>query len=109
MKTITLSGFTVGPARARAGWVAGCLLAAFLLAACGSEINRNNFDRIKNDMSKDEVFHILGEPDKLNTIELGRLSGSTAQWSNNKQLITVTFAGNKVAFKTYGKRHRDDE
>lgn len=85
-----------------------CLLSALLLSACSSSVSRENFDRIKNNMSQDEVIQILGEPDKINSIELGELSGSTAQWVNKKHQITVTFAGGKVAFRTYGNRRNDD-
>lgn len=85
-----------------------CLLVVLLLAACGDNVSRENFARIANNMSQDEVFEILGEPDKLNSIELGELSGGTARWRNDKQQITVTFAGGKVAFKTYGTRGNDE-
>lgn len=83
--------------------VAAALLAALALAACGSRVSQENFDRIKAGMTKDEVVAILGKPDETSGFSLGSLSGESASWKGRDAAIDIQFANGKVMSKQYGK------
>jgi hypothetical protein len=67
------------------------LAAALLLAACGSKISAENFERIRNGMTQKEVVAILGEPAETSAIGIGGLSGGME--------ISVQFVNDKVQAK----------
>ncbi|MES1943030.1 putative lipoprotein [Salinisphaera sp. PC39] len=75
---------------------------ALIVAGCGSRVDRAHFERIENDMSQDEVVAILGEPDDLESVALGGVSGATATWRDGDRAITVVFTNDRVTFKRFG-------
>ncbi|MFZ5555637.1 MAG: DUF3862 domain-containing protein [Pseudomonadota bacterium] len=93
--------FKTVPAALRATLAA--LLAALVLAACGSKVSQENFDRIKSGMTKEEVVAILGKPDETSGFSLGNLSGESAAWTGRDASISVQFANDKVLSKQYSK------
>jgi hypothetical protein len=74
-------------------------LAALLLAACGSKISAENFERIQNGMSQKEVVALLGEPSESSAIGIGGLSGGMATWKDGNTVISVQFVNDKVQAK----------
>ncbi len=85
-----------------------CLIAACaLLMACGSPVNQDNFDKIKTDMTLDEVQSILGKPVESSTASFGTISGGAATWKHDEATITVQFVNNKVQFKQF--TNNDDD
>ena len=81
--------------------VAVCLVAAFV-AACGSKINKSNFDRIENDMTRADVIDILGEPTDSSDIGIAGFSGGMASWSDDDgNIITIQFVNGKVKGKQF--------
>ena len=87
-------------ARCRIGCV---LVAATLLAACGSKLTQDNFARIKQGMTQQEVTAILGEPTETSSISLGGLSGSSANWTDGKTTISIQFLNDKVQLTQFSK------
>jgi hypothetical protein len=70
----------------------GVAILLLCLAACGSRLNQENFDKIRDGMSQKEVRDILGAS------FLG-LSSGEAVWKDNKTTITVHFLNDKVISK----------
>lgn len=54
-------------------WLAAVVL-MLALAACDGRINRDNFDRIEEGMSRSAVIDLLGEPDEQSSLGLGSFS-----------------------------------
>ena len=69
------------------------------LAACGSRLNQENFDKIHEGMTQKQVREILGEPvDAEGRSFLGFSSGE-AVWKDDKTTITVHFLNDQVITK----------
>ena len=84
----------------------GVAILLLYLAACGSRLNQENFDKIRDGMSQKEVREILGEPvDASGTSILG-LSGGEAVWKDDKTLITVHFLNDQVVSKRMAKTEK---
>jgi hypothetical protein len=79
------------------------LLAALALAACGSRVSQENFDRIQSGMTREEVVAILGAPTETSGFSVGGLSGESAAWSGKDAGISIQFANGKVMSKQYSK------
>lgn len=78
-------------------------LLGFVLAACGARINQENYEKVKNDMSVQEVNRILGKPTDVSSFAIGGLSASTAKWVGKTHTITVTYANERVKMKSYAE------
>jgi hypothetical protein len=89
--------------RARPRVVLAALMAALVLAACGSKVSQENFDRIKAGMTKEEVVAILGKPDETSGFSLGTLSGESAAWTGKAASISIQFANEKVLSKQFSQ------
>ena len=76
------------------------LAAVVLIAACGSRVNKDNYDKIENGMTQDEVYAILGKPTEVSSAGIGNLSASNEIWKGSTHTITITFGNGKVGFKT---------
>lgn len=82
-------------------WLVGlCML--LMLAACSNRINTSNYQQIEQGMERSQVIELLGEPDDLSSMSLGEISGATAQWRGDGNMITVVFANQTVMFKSFG-------
>jgi outer membrane protein assembly factor BamE (lipoprotein component of BamABCDE complex) len=69
------------------------------LAACGSRLSQENFDKIREGMSQREVREILGDPVDASGASLLGISGGEAVWKDDKTIITVHFLNEKVVSK----------
>lgn len=79
------------------------ILAALLLAACGSKISAENFERIQNGMTQKEVIAILGEPTETSSVNIAGVSGGMAAWKDGNTVISVQFLNDKVQAKQLSK------
>jgi hypothetical protein len=75
------------------------ICATLLLAACGSKISAENFERIRNGMTQKEIVSLLGEPTETSAIGIGGLSGGMATWKDGNTVISVQFVNGKVQAK----------
>lgn len=75
------------------------VLAALLLAACGSQVSTENFERIQTGMTQKEVVAILGEPTETSAVSIAGLSGGMATWRDGNTEISVQFLNDKVQAK----------
>lgn len=80
----------------------GLLLVALVVTACGTRVTTENYRQIEQGMTRGQVIDLLGKPDNLSSMTMGKLSGAAAQWQGNGNTITVVFANEKVMFKSFG-------
>ena len=78
--------------------VAALLLA--LVAAC-SKVNQENFLKIQEGMSEQEVMSLLGRATESNSVDVLGVSGTTSRWIAGSTVITVRFVNGKVGFKSF--------
>lgn len=80
-----------------------CALAlAALLAAC-SKVTQENFARIENGMSQEQVIDILGKPTEATSRDLLGVSSTSAKWVGGDAVVTVQFVNGKVRLKSFDK------
>lgn len=79
--------------------ILGMIFLCVFLVACTSKATHSNFDKIKDDMTKDQVVSILGRPSEEKNQQIGALSATTAMWKGNKTVFTIQFLDNRVASK----------
>jgi SmpA / OmlA family len=76
--------------------------AALLVAAC-SKVDQENFLKIQEGMSEEEVIALLGRPTESNSVNLLGVSGTASRWVGRDAVIAVRFVNGKVAFKSFDK------
>ena len=103
-----------GQTHARLSAIAVLFALSFLLSGCGkAKVTQENFDKIENGMTLDEVEHVLGDgtpvggDGSLVAAQVGVDVGSGASrsstveyiWESGKNSITVAFRQGKVVQK----------
>jgi hypothetical protein len=83
-------------------WRRFALIAGLSLAliAC-NPISQENFNKIQDDMTMEQVTAIIGQPSESSSIGLGPVSGTNAVWKGEKGTITIQFFNGKVKVKTF--------
>ena len=76
------------------------------VAACGSRLSQENFDKVHEGMSQKEVREILGEPVDASGASLLGLSSGEAVWKDEKTTITVHFLNDKVVTKQMSRTEK---
>ena len=76
--------------------------AALLLAAC-SKITQENFARVQDGMSEQEVAAILGGPTESSSGSILGISGTSSKWTGDDAIITIRFVNGKVALRSFDK------
>lgn len=72
--------------------IVGIFLASLLLAACGSQLSMENYNKLKVGQSYEEVRKIVGEPARCDEM----LGIRTCIWGDEKQGITINFVAGQV-------------
>ncbi len=73
------------------------------LVACGSKLTQENYDKIKTNMTMEEVKSILGDPTETSSVSVAGVSGSQSVWKHKDATITIQFVNNKVGMKNFSK------
>jgi len=76
--------------------------ALLLLAAC-SRVTQDNFAKIQDGMSEQEVTAILGSPAESSSGSILGISGTSSTWTGGDAVITVRFVNGKVVMKNFDK------
>jgi hypothetical protein len=76
--------------------------AVLLLAAC-SKVTQENFSRIQDGMSEQEVTVILGSPTESSSGSILGISGTSSKWTGGDATINISFVNGKVALRTFDK------
>lgn len=74
------------------------LALALALAAC-SKVTQENFAKIEEGMTEQEVATILGAPTESNSVNVLGMSGAVSRWVSRDAVIAVHFLNGKVALK----------
>lgn len=77
-------------------------LLVLLLAAC-SRVSEQNFAKIDQGMTEEQVVAILGKPTEASSVSVLGVSGTTSRWVGNGATITIRFVNGRVALKSYDK------
>ena len=78
------------------------LCLALALAAC-SKVTQENYARIQDGMSEQEVHSILGAPAESSSVTVLGLSGTSSRWQSGDAVISIQFANGKVRLKSFDK------
>lgn len=78
------------------------LAALVLLAAC-SKVSHENFGKIQDGMTEQEVAAILGSPAESSSTSVLGISGTSSKWTSGDAVVTIRFINGKVAMKNFEK------
>ena len=78
------------------------LTAALLIAGC-SRVTQENFLKVRDGMTEEEVIALLGRPNESNSVNLLGVSGTSSRWVAGDAVISIQFVNGKVAFKSFDK------
>jgi len=78
-------------------------VALLALAAACSKVSQENFAKIQNGMTEEEVHAILGSPDESTSREVLGIKGTLSSWKSGGAVITIRFVGGKVATSSFDK------
>ena len=76
------------------------------VAACGSRLNQENFDKIHEGMSQKQVREILGEPANAEGRSFLGFSSGEAVWKDDKTTVAVHFLNDKVISKQMSRTEK---
>jgi hypothetical protein len=77
-------------------------LVLMLMVAC-SKVTQENFAKVQEGMSEEEVIALLGSPTESNSVNLLGVSGTSSRWVAGDAEITIRFVNGKVALKRFDK------
>lgn len=79
----------------------GIIMLTVGIVACSSKITQENFDKVTNNMTLEQVSALLGKPTKQTHVEIGALSGTAATWEHEKNIVSIQFIDKKVVYKNF--------
>ena len=79
------------------------LALVLLVAAACSKVTQENFAKVQEGMSEQEVIALLGEPTESNSVNVLGISGTTSRWASSDAQITIRFVNGQVALKRFDK------
>ena len=77
--------------------------AAILLLASCSKVTQENFARIQDGMTEQEVTAILGSPTESSSGSILGISGTSSKWVAGDAVISIRFVNGKVALRSVDK------
>ena len=78
-------------------------LATLLLLAACSKVTQENFAKVQDGMSEQEVRTLLGPPSESSSTQILGISGTSSRWVAGDAVITVRFVNSKVALKSFNR------
>jgi hypothetical protein len=76
------------------------LAAALLVSGC-AKVTQDNYARIEDGMSEQDVVTLLGRPSESNSVGFLGFSGTSSRWITDDRAITIRFLNGRVAMKSY--------
>jgi hypothetical protein len=77
--------------------------ALLLLAAACSKVTQENFAKVRDGMTEQEVAALLGSPSESSSASVLGVSGTSSKWVDGATVITIRFVNGKVALKSFDK------
>ena len=71
-----------------------------LLAAC-SKVTQENFAKVQDGMTEQEVAAILGSPTESSSGSILGISGTSSKWVAGDAVISIRFVNGKVALRSF--------
>lgn len=87
-------------ARLKSGVAAVALMLA--VNAC-SKVSEENFAKVQEGMTEQEVLALLGTPSESNSVSILGVSGAAWSWRGRDAVIVVHFVNGKAAIKSWEK------
>ena len=84
------------------GALALAVVFALAAAAC-SKVNEQNFAKVRDGMSEQEVHALLGSPTESSSVSVLGISGTSSKWIAKDAVVTVQFVNGKVRLKSFDK------
>jgi len=78
------------------------LVLVLVLTAC-SKVTQENYQKIEEGMTEEQVIALLGRPAESNSVSVLGVSGTVSRWVAGDAVITVRFVNGKVGIKSYDK------
>jgi hypothetical protein len=78
------------------------LTALLALAAC-SKVTEENFARVRDGMTEQQVIELLGKPTESSSVNILGLSGTSSKWVEKDAVITVQFVNGKVRARSFDR------
>ena len=79
------------------------IVALLLLVAC-SKVTQENFAKVQDGMSEEQVRAVLGTPTDSSSVSVLGVSGTVSRWVSGDAVITVRFVNGKAALKAFDKK-----
>ena len=76
------------------------LILALALAAC-STVTEENYRKIQDGMTEEQVVAILGKPSESSSVSVLGVGGTASKWTSGDAVITVRFVNGKAALRSY--------
>ena len=81
---------------------AAALAVALLLAAC-SKVTQENYAKIQDGMTEQEVIALLGPASESGGMSVLGVSGGSSKWVAQDAVISIQFVNGKVVGKSFAK------
>jgi hypothetical protein len=79
------------------------LVLSILLVGCGSKVSQDNFSKIQDGMTEEQVHAILGKPTEVSSSSLLGISGTSSTWKGSDAEINILFMNGKVMQKQFSQ------
>ena len=79
-------------------------LALLLILVACSKVTQENFAKIQDGMTEEQVIAILGKPTESSSVNVLGVSGTSSRWVSGDTVVVVRFVGGKVALKTLDQK-----
>jgi len=76
------------------------LISLMILISCSGNINKENYDKIRNGMTKAEVESILGKGDSNASSSYGGYSSEAVTYQSGMKVISVVYSNGRVEAKS---------
>ena len=86
----------------RIGALALALVFAITATAC-SKVNEENFAKVRDGMSEQEVHALLGSPTESSSVGVLGISGTSSRWVTKDAVVTIQFVNGKARLKSFEK------
>jgi hypothetical protein len=78
------------------------LVLTLALAAC-TKVTQENYQKVEEGMTEEQVIALLGKPAETNSVSVLGVSGTVSRWVAGDAVITVRFVNGKAGIKSFDK------